>query len=80
MIANVLFYTAYEGGFWLPWPFSPDNKPSNPELLTCKLEPHGLYVWHEHSLGRPFAFHSLQFDNGREWDAVNGWRDGLGSN
>ena len=82
MLANPVEYTEIDGGNWRPWPYPSNVKPSNLELLTFKLAHHvGVPTF----LFMPYAsqytmIHSIRFDNGREWDTINGWRDGGGPN
>lgn len=78
MIADVLFYTEFEGGPWLKWPFPKHIKPSNPGLL-CHKPSNKTFLRDVSSLrSYHLEFHSLKLSDNSEWDSINGFRDGKG--
>lgn len=80
LIANVKSYTQKESADWAPWPWPSCCKPCNPELLIKRAKRAAVLTLVGHSTGARILMpvHSLKFDNGREWDCINGFRDGGG--
>lgn len=65
---RITHYTNYEGGNWIPW-----KEWGNP--ISWKRFSRGLVVLMPFSQMAPLLVHSLRFENGQEWDAINGARD-----
>lgn len=61
-----IFYTFVEGGLWVKWP---SKKKS---LITADFDLRGK---ENVELSCGVRVHSLQFENGNEWDCITGWRN-----
>jgi len=68
----ITHYTSIEGEPWEHWPFDKNIKPSNNELLDIPIRDNYIFT----ANGKKVCFHSLKFSNGREYDTINGFRDG----
>lgn len=80
MKAEVVAYTEYEGGGWKEWPWPSCVKPTNPQLLAFRHGPTAVLKLVGHPTGAIIFMlvHALKLSNGREWDSINGFRDGGG--
>ncbi len=69
---SIAAYTHEEGGSWLPFPFVArvylDELNLDGVREACAES--GARV----GMLRGMTVHALRFDNGAEWDVVNGWR------
>ncbi len=65
---KVLKYTINEGGLWLSWPYGSVEK----SQLRKRHKTSVLISGEDGSAG---TVHSLLFEDGKEWDCVNGMRN-----
>lgn len=64
----ITHYTDYEGGPWHTWTAGEISKWRRVRRGEVAIQPKDF-----HSL--PYMVHALRFENGDEWDAINGARD-----
>ena len=63
---KVTHYTDVEGGGWKPW--------CGGELIQWRRVKRGEVAILGEKTELPYLIHSLRFEDGNEWDAVNGAR------
>jgi hypothetical protein len=63
---NITHYAAHEGGAWSAWVF---GRPFMAQRRSA-----GSVALATSHVGAPVEVHALRFENGQEWDAINGSR------
>lgn len=74
MLAQPWFYTTQEAGMWIPWPeeapiLTEEGLKDTLQINTSHI--FGATVWFK---GMNMPIHALKFENGSEWDCLNGMR------
>lgn len=67
---KITHYTTIEGGPWLEWA-------EWGTIIRAWRYTSGLVGLMPSSQMRPYLVHSLRFENGQEWDAINGSRGAI---